>query len=176
MQFNTDQSLGFKRPLLVSQSRGLYRAFAEIDFRQLVSLKNTILNAKKTLTKADIGDIEPNTVNCVYKDETFWSIFAEQGIIYEVFLDQIRNQERKQMISSDEFDLLLRRMKYVITRPSPVFAKDFTKEITKMSILKQCIIFNDQRSRVSMYKLADFLDLDICDYISCTADLKQVIQ
>lgn len=79
------------------------------------------------------------------------------------------------MVSTDEYDLLLRRMQYVIMRPSPVYTKDYTKEITKMSILKQCIIFNDQRSRVSMYKLADFLDLDITDYISCTADLKQVI-
>ena len=45
-----------------------------------------------------------------------------------------------------------------------------------MSILKQVVLFTDQKSRVSMYRLADFFDLELTDYISCTADLKLVIE
>ena len=45
-----------------------------------------------------------------------------------------------------------------------------------MSILKQCVLFNDQKSRVSMYRLADFFEeLNITDFISCTKDLSLVI-
>jgi len=44
-----------------------------------------------------------------------------------------------------------------------------------MSILKQVVLFSDQQSRINMYRLADFFDLDITDYISCTADLSLVI-
>ena len=45
-----------------------------------------------------------------------------------------------------------------------------------MSILKQCVLFDSQRSKVSMYKLADFFDLEITDYISSTPDLALVMQ
>ena len=49
-------------------------------------------------------------------------------------------------------------------------------EIAKMTILKQCVLFNDQKSRVSMYRLAEYIpELIITDYISCTADLGLVI-
>ena len=49
-------------------------------------------------------------------------------------------------------------------------------EIAKMTILKQCVLFNDQKSRVSMYRLAEYIpELIITDYISCTADLSLVI-
>jgi len=57
----------------------------------LKKLEGIILNSQKAITKADLGEIEPKTAISVYKDETFFSIFAEQGIIYEVIYDQIRN-------------------------------------------------------------------------------------
>jgi len=57
----------------------------------LKKLEGIILNSQKAITKADLGEIEPMTAISVYKDETFFSIFAEQGIIYEVIYDQIRN-------------------------------------------------------------------------------------
>ena len=48
--------------------------------------------------------------------------------------------------------------------------------ITHMSILKQCVLFDSQSSKVSMYKLADFFDFEITDYISSTQDLALVMQ
>ena len=80
------------------------------------------------------------------------------------------------MLQQDEFDLLMRRLRYIITRPTPVYADDLEKPLTHMSILKQVVLFTDQKSRVSMYRLADFFELDLTDYISCTADLKLVIE
>jgi len=47
METNKDQSLGFKRPFNSKKSRGLYRAFAEIDFQQLIKLQGIMLKAKK---------------------------------------------------------------------------------------------------------------------------------
>lgn len=48
--------------------------------------------------------------------------------------------------------------------------------VTRMSILKQCVLFDSQSSKVSMYKLADFFDFEITDYISSTQDLALVMQ
>ena len=87
------------------------------------------------------------------------------------------------MLPADEFDLFMRRLRYVITRPTQVFATKKGEEagkmedlVTRMSILKQCVLFDSQRSKVSMYKLADFFDLEITDYISSTPDLALVMQ
>jgi hypothetical protein len=66
----------------------------------------------------------------------------------------------------------------VITRPTPVFRGGQSDTlVAHLSILKQCVLLSDQKSRVSMYRLADqCVEIDITDYISCTADLNQVIQ
>lgn len=86
------QTLGFKRPFISDQSKGLYRPFAEIDLFQLIKLSNLVINSRgtKEITKALVGEIEPLTTVCVYEEETFFSIFAEQGIFYEVVFDQIK--------------------------------------------------------------------------------------
>ena len=80
------------------------------------------------------------------------------------------------MLLNDEFELLMRRLRYVIIRPTPVYDDNIGLPLAYMSILKQVVLFLDQKSRVSMYRLADFFDLELTDYISCTADLKLVIE
>ena len=73
---------------MVAQSRGLYRAFAEIDLKQLKKLKEILEKVEKAnLTKEILGEIEPLTASCAYNQETFFSLFAEQGAIYEVFFN-----------------------------------------------------------------------------------------
>ena len=71
-----------------------------------------------------IGDIEPLTASCVFDNETFFSIFAEQGIIYEVFYDTIKEKDAK-MLPAEDFDLFMRRLRLTITRPTPVYDKNF---------------------------------------------------
>ena len=83
---------------------------------------------KFSLQRSDIGDIEPLSTSCVYGSETFFSLFAEQGIIYEVFYEQLKKMQDaqdssgvdKQMLSPRELELFLRRLHYVITRPTPI--------------------------------------------------------
>ena len=118
----------------------------------MIKLKNIILKFKANpsgLKRSDIGIIEPLTANCIFGDETFFSVFAEQGIIYEIFLDQIRKQqgsnddEGSLMIPANEFEVYMRRLRFVITRPTPVYDKGFKHVICSMSILKQVVLFND---------------------------------
>ena len=187
-QVNSDSTLGFKRPFFDSNSAGLYRPFCEVDLFQLIKLKDQVIQANKekfSLKRADIGDIELLAVCSVYGDESFFSLFAEQGVIYEVFFDQIKRMQdarggEKVLLSPDELELFKRRLSYVLTRPTPVQSQDTherdDEEVCCMSILKQVVLFNDQPSRVAMYRLADLVNLDITDYISCTADLSQVME
>ena len=96
MQVNSKETLGFKRPLrphLFNMAKGLYRPFAETDLHQVISLKEIVVNAEQPLQKSDIMDLEPFTVSANFNNETFFSIFAEQGAIYEMFYDQIRGLE-----------------------------------------------------------------------------------
>jgi hypothetical protein len=50
-------------------------------------LEHIIVNSQKAISKEELGEIEPLTIASVYKDETFFSIFAEHGTIYEVVYD-----------------------------------------------------------------------------------------
>ena len=70
-----------------SRSRGLHRAFAEIDLRQLATIKR-IAEENKRYTKADIGELEHETITSLYsvrpkdskekyQQETFFSLFNE---------------------------------------------------------------------------------------------------
>ena len=95
-QVNSDSTLGFKRPFFDSNSAGLYRPFCEIDLFQLIKLKDQVIQANKekfSLKRADIGDIELLSVCSLYGNESFFSLLAEQGIIYEVFFDQLKRAQ-----------------------------------------------------------------------------------
>ena len=48
-----------------SRSRGLHRSFAEIDLRQLAAIKR-IAEENKKYTKADIGELERETISSLY--------------------------------------------------------------------------------------------------------------
>ena len=119
----------------------------------------------------------------VYEDETFFSIFAEQGLFYEIVADKLRdNLALEDNADQTMLDLQMRRLRYVISRPTSVWSGNESSKtdpdappMAHLSILKQCVLLNDQKSRVSMYKMADFFDFDITDYISCTSDLNHVI-
>lgn len=65
---NTDQTLGFKRPFISNQTKGLYRPFAEIDLFQMIKLGNLVIDSPSTreITKTQVGEIEPFTTVSVY--------------------------------------------------------------------------------------------------------------
>ena len=47
----------------------------------MLKLQDIILNMK-SFEKKDLGEIELLATTCIYNDETFFSIFAEHGILY----------------------------------------------------------------------------------------------
>ena len=56
-------------------------------------LINKEIKSKFTLTRSDIFDIEPETTVVNFKEETFFSLFAEQDIVYEAAYDQLVDLE-----------------------------------------------------------------------------------
>ena len=67
----------------------MYRAFSEIDLRQLVKLRDLLQEGKESI-KSKISQIEPDSIVSLYGDNTFFSLFADQGEIYEVIYDQVK--------------------------------------------------------------------------------------
>ena len=54
----------------------------------MIKIKKVIEDKKDTiLAKLDIGEIEPQTVVKIFNQETFFSVFAEQIVIYEKIYD-----------------------------------------------------------------------------------------
>ena len=49
-----------------------------MDLQQVQFIKNIILN-KSLFSKAQLGDIETETMASVFGKETFFTLFAEQG-------------------------------------------------------------------------------------------------
>ena len=157
----------------------MYRAFSEIDLRQLVKLRDLLQEGKESI-KSKISQIEPDSIVSLYGDNTFFSLFADQGEIYEVIYDQVKMNDQsneKRILSNDEFKTFMRRMRYVITHPTIVHKNEEIPENAKLTILKQCILFKDQKSRISLYRLAEFIpDLNLTNYISCTSDLNAMVE
>ena len=56
-------------------------------------LINKEIKSKFTLTRSDIFDIEAETTVVNFKEETFFSLFAEQDIVYEAAYDQLVDLE-----------------------------------------------------------------------------------
>ena len=50
-------TLGLERPFRTNESRGVYRAYSEMDLLQMASLVKICLE-KPLYTKADLGEIE----------------------------------------------------------------------------------------------------------------------
>ena len=73
---NSTFSLGFQRGARASWDLCLMRAFAEIDLHQVHFIRQQI-RLKGSLSKADLGEIEPESTLKLYEGETFLSLFAE---------------------------------------------------------------------------------------------------
>ena len=67
------------------------RAFSEIDLYQVIKINTKIQEATGELTKADLGDIEIETVTkSIYNAETFFSLFAEQSDLYDQIWERLK--------------------------------------------------------------------------------------
>lgn len=113
----------------MDESRGLYRAFSEMDLIQIASLVKTCKDDPQ-YTKADLGQIEQKTAISVYDQETFFTIFGEQSQVYNQIFEQLKNQVKKSNLNNqtEEETLALdhykRALGYVLQRPTPFSVKE----------------------------------------------------
>ena len=84
--------------------------------------------------------------------------------------------------SSDESRSFKRALGFVLDRPTPIKIKlkeekEGGAEIYH-SILKQCLLFDDEKAhaRVTIYKIAQHLELYLSNYIDCIMDLALILQ
>ena len=159
---NQNNSLGFEKQPLEVQPLGLIRAFAEIDLKQIKFINELIIN-KNALQKSDLKEIEPETTVSDYEGETFFSLFSEQDLVYEVVFDQLTGMEEtdedRNLIRSDVEDGVasyIRHLSYVLDKPTPLRVKD-NDYLTNFSILKQCLLFQDIKASVMIYKIAKLI-------------------
>ena len=83
---NKSHSLGIENYRGLNSNVGLVQAFAEIDLQQIKFISDAIL-MKKLASKKDLTQVEPHTVLAAFKKESFFSLFYEQDIVYEIVYD-----------------------------------------------------------------------------------------
>ena len=68
-----------------------------------------------------------------------------------------------------------RTLGFVLDRPTPI---KYKKKEYKHSILKQCLLFNAENApaRVTVYKIAEHLELYLSSYIDCIDDLALILE
>ena len=77
----------------------------------------------------------------------------------------------------------------VLTRPTPVFVREKIEKYergmgieskiihpTDLSILRQSLLFEDSRSTVTIFEIAEIVGMSITDYILCIGDLKIILK
>ena len=174
---NKSHSLGIDNSREINANIGLVQAFAEIDLQQVKFISDAILT-KKLISKKDLAQIEPQTILTGFKKETFFSLFYEQAIVYETAYDQLNEGEHSILpqFSDESLAVYLRSLSYVLEKPTPIRVKEEAK-IADMSILKRCLLFNDIKAAVNIYKLARLTDnIDFEDYISTLEDLEIIVK
>ena len=100
------------------------------------------------LQKSNLGEIEIEATTTQYYGETFFSLFAEQQIVYEQVYDQLAEMEseREVTLNKDQddgdssIDSLLSEIGYALLSPTP-FSVVGNDHITDLNILKQCLLF-----------------------------------
>ena len=116
----------------------------------------------------------------MYMGETFFSLFSALDAIYQVVNSSVKLGALNYQLSLKEHQSFERTLGFVLDRPTPVKMK---KELRKdeapidLSILKQCLLFNDndQQARVTIYKIAQNLQLYLTNYIDTIDDLALII-
>lgn len=78
-----------------------------------------------------------------------------------------------------EYQTFLQTLGYILDRPTAVNVTPLgeTKEPIEMSILKQCLLFDkaNLRATISIFKIAEHLELYFSNYIDSLMDLALII-
>ena len=66
-------------------------------------------------------------------------------------------------------------MNYIMDRPTPIRVKE-SENLTDLSILKHCLLYSDRKAMLGVYKLGEFLQRNLSDYITCINDLQLIVE
>ena len=66
-------------------------------------------------------------------------------------------------------------MQYILDRPVPVRVKE-VQNLTDLSFIKQCLLYQDRKASSSAYKIAKVLNLNLGAYITNINDLQMIIE
>lgn len=84
------------------------------------------------------------------------------------------------MLGKGENDSLawyIQNLKYVLEKPTPVRVVEQAQILTQMSVLKQCLLFNNIEASIMIYKLAHRIErIDFQDYITSQEDLEVIVE
>ena len=106
--------------------QGLIRAFSEIDLKQVNEIQNRVNNSSGELTKTDVGVIETETfLKSIYKQETFFSLFAEQSGLYDLIWEHLKEPSQDESSFEEQAARILR---YILRRPTPVRVRLFEEK------------------------------------------------
>ena len=100
-----------------------------MDLQQILKIRRIIGGDKNEehYTKQDLEMIELDTIVQVFEEETFFTIFAEQAEVYDAISDQLHlallENQQNEMEDERIFQKVVRRLKIVVDRPTPVWVK-----------------------------------------------------
>ena len=113
LQQFTDKNEKFK-----DAKPGLIRAFSEIDLKQVIDIQKRVEESSGELTKTDVSVIETDTfLKSIYKQETFFSLFAEQSSLYDLIWEHLKEPSQDESSFEENAARILR---YILRRPTPV--------------------------------------------------------
>ena len=178
---NLEQTLGFESPKSAKGLKGLVRGFAEIDLRQIKSLSDRI-NANLVFRKFDLEQIEPESTTSIFDGETIFSLFSDQSLLYETVLDQVLqfgSDDDHQLLRLDTNGGVLGHkvlLSAMLMKPTPLIVQD-GDDVAEMSIVKQCLLFNETRAAILVYKLTKVCtNISFEDYVACLEDFEIMIE
>ena len=118
---NIQGTLAVQRPCPSGRSSVVFRAFSELDLRQVEYIDEIVRRRQGELTENDIESITPMTLTRVFGRETFFSLFFEINAIYNIIINSVMNGAFKAAFSSrGEYETFLRILSFIIARPIPI--------------------------------------------------------
>ena len=78
-------------------------------------------------------------------------------------------------MDKSDYDLFTRTLEYVLDRPTPMQVvtsdEDSFRQPREMSIMKQSLLYGERKATVSIYKIAELLEIYLNNVIDCIEDL-----
>ena len=124
LETTLDASIGIQRPWPNKTGRVLFRALAEVDLKQIEHLQKALAAEG---SKSNVHKVEFDTLLRAYKEETFFSLFKGEALIYDSIQQSLKMRMRSVKQTTGEEDdpraASVRSLEHVMDRPLPVYTE-----------------------------------------------------